>query len=246
GPMVNATTLDPRLVFSVQNGVGKDDLLVQRFGRDRVVGCAAMVGGTLHGPGRVAYTFSGLTYLGDVAGGPTGGAVDIAALIDETGVLGAEVRDDIDSVVWSKAVLAVGAMGAVGLARAVYHRVFLDDDLAELFLDLIYEAAAVAAAEGVPLVDLPGPLQIATVASAPRSEGREVLRAVGEQLVAAGQTAVRVSVLQSIERGRRTEVDAIHAEVLARAERHGIDTPVLRTTTRVLRAVDAANLEEES
>ncbi|NIR38271.1 MAG: hypothetical protein GWN07_28665, partial [Actinobacteria bacterium] len=111
GPMVNATTLDPRLVFSVQNGVGKDDVLVERFGRDRVVGCVSMVGGTLHRPGHAAYTFTGLTYLGDVAGSSPGGAAEIAALIDATGVLGAEVRDDIESVVWSKAVLACGAMG---------------------------------------------------------------------------------------------------------------------------------------
>ena len=177
-------------------------------------------------------------------GGPPGGATAIAGLIESSGFLGADIRDDIESVVWSKAVLAVAAMGTIGLARVDYHRAFLDDGLANVFLDLVGEAAAVAAAEGVVLVDLPGPLQIASLATAPREEGRKIMRAVGEQLVAAGQTSIRVSILQSIERGRPTEVDAVHRAVLQRAERHGIDTPVIRTTTRVIEAIDLANLED--
>jgi 2-dehydropantoate 2-reductase len=238
--LVASVQIEPRWVFSVQNGLGKDAPLIDRFGRGTLVGCVSMVGGTLAKPGHVVHTFPGTTYLGDHPGGPPGGAAEIAGLLAHGG-LSAEIRPDIEAVNWSKVVLAVAAMGVVGITRLAYHRVFLDDQAALMFLDLIGEAASVAAAEAVSLTDLPGPLQIATLSAAGRDEGREVLRRVGRAMVAAGQTDVRVSVLQSLETGRRTEVEAVHGEVLRRAGLHGIDTPVLRTVTRALRAADAAS-----
>jgi 2-dehydropantoate 2-reductase len=238
--LVASVDIQPRWVFSVQNGLRKDVPLIDRFGRERIVGCVSMVGGTLIGPGHVAHTFRGATYLGDLPGGPLGGAAEIAGLLAHGG-LNTEIRPDIEAVNWSKVVLAVAAMGVVGITRLAYHRVFLDDRAAAMFLDLAVETASVAAAEGVALVDLPGPLQIATLAAASRDDGREVLRRIGHSMVAAGQTDVRISVLQSLETGRRTEVEAVHGEVLRRAGIHGIDTPVLRNVTRELRAADAAS-----
>jgi 2-dehydropantoate 2-reductase len=47
----------------------------------------------------------------------------------------------------------------------------------------------------------------------------------------------RSSMLQDLERGRRTEIDAINGEVWCRGEARGIATPVNATLTRLLRAV---------
>lgn len=233
----------PRIALSVQNGIGKDDSLRAAYGPGAVVGCVSMVGGTLLEPGRVAHTFEGATYVGGLPQGRIAASEEIAALLARGG-LPTEVYEDIRPIVWSKAVLAVAAMGVTGLTRLPYHCVFLDDDAAELFLDLVEEAAQVAAAEGVALLDLPGPLQIATLATSSRPKARDVLRAVGETMASTGQTDIRVSTLQAIETGRRTEVDAVHGDMVALARGHHIETPVIETVTRVLRAIDA-NIEEE-
>jgi 2-dehydropantoate 2-reductase len=238
--LVASVDLRPRSVFSVQNGLGKDALLIDRFGKGPVVGCVSMVGATLVEPGHVEHTFTGTTYLGALSGSPPGGEVEVGELL-AAGGLATEIRSDIESVNWSKVVLAVAAMGVVGVTLFDYHRVLLDDEAAAMFLDLVSEAASVAAAEGIQLVDLPGPLQIATLVGVDRTEGREVLRRVGEAMVAAGQTRVRVSVRQSLETGRRTEVEAVHGEVLRRAVAFGIDTPILRKVIGVLGAADDAN-----
>jgi 2-dehydropantoate 2-reductase len=227
----------PRIVASVQNGVSKDDLLVERFGR-AVVGCVSMVGGTLVSPGVVNHTLDGMTYLGPLASTTDDIHAELANLL-RNGGLKAELRTDIESVVWSKAILAAAAMGVVGLTRLTYHRVFLNELTASLFHDLVLEGAAVAAAEGVELIDLPGPLQIRSLSTADRAAALARLRSVGEAFVEAGQTDIRVSVLQGIDSKRRTEVEVVHGEILARAHRHGIDVPVLETVTRVLRGIDA-------
>jgi 2-dehydropantoate 2-reductase len=45
--------------------------------------------------------------------------------------------------------------------------------------------------------------------------------------------------LQDLERGRRTEIDAINGAVWQRGEAHGLATPVNATLTRLLRTVES-------
>lgn len=235
--LLSAYTGDARLAFSVQNGVDQAVGLQNRFGEAAVVG-VSMVGGTLLAPGVVAYTYAGRTYLGDGPSTRPGASEEIKAFLPEH----FEARRDIYSALWSKSVLAVSAMGVVSLTRSFYHNVFLHPDLREVFLDLMIEAASVAHSEGVELLDLPGPLQVATLLGSPRPAALEVLRSIGENLVATGQTQVRVSALQSIERGRPLEVDAVFAPLADRAASRGLETPLLQAVTRLVRGVDASLL----
>src|SRR5262244_2097683 len=55
----------------------------------------------------------------------------------------------------------------------------------------------------------------------------------------------RSSMLQAIDRGRPTEVDAINGEVASRGARHGIPAPVNATLTRLIRARAARRPQEE-
>lgn len=235
--LVESVGWQPRIVASVQNGVGKDEPLLERFG-PAVMGCVSMVGGTLVGPGVVDHTLDGVTYLGPLPSTTDRIDRELAELLDRGG-LKTELRNDIESVAWSKVVLAVAAMGVSALTRLDYHRTLINEHVASLFYDLVLEGAAVAAAERVELVDLPGPLQIRSMATEDRTAALARLRSVGEALEEAGATEIRISALQAIESRRRTEVEAIHGEVLARAHHHGIDVPALETVTRVIRGLDA-------
>jgi len=51
----------------------------------------------------------------------------------------------------------------------------------------------------------------------------------------------RSSMLQDLERGRRTEIDAINGAVWRRGAEHGIKTPVNATLTRLIHAVEATH-----
>lgn len=225
----------PLAAWSIQNGALQAEPLVARFGAAGI-GCVSMVGGTLAAPGRVHHTFAGRTYLGPM---PTSSAAAVeAAVASLPADAGVEVRDDIGSVLWSKAVLAAAAMGMSVLLRAPYHHVFTDRAAREVFLSIVEDASAIAAAEGNDLVDLPGPLQAGTLVALPRDEALARLAAVGEAMVAAGQVEVRVSMLQSLESGRRLEVDAVFGDLVDRADRHGLAVPVLRAVTHVVTALD--------
>jgi 2-dehydropantoate 2-reductase len=232
----------PRAAYSVQNGARQAEPLVQRYGA-AAIGCSSMVGATLEAPGVITHTFGGATYIGALptSDGEATAAVRASLPADREVV----VRDDIRSVLWSKAVLAVGAMGLPVLLRLPYHHVFVQPKARELFLDLVGDAARVAAAEGVPLVDLPGPLQAGSLTALPRDEALARLAEVGRAMVVAGQTEVRVSMLQSLETGRPLEVEAVFGEVVALADRHGLDVPLLRNVTAIVRTLDDVNRREQ-
>ena len=227
-----------RGAFSIQNGARQAEPLVRRFG-DRGLAAVSMVGGTLLGPGRAAHTLEGPTYLGPARGTDVDAATAVATEVAATlGMPLVEVRPDIMAVLWSKAVLAVAAMGLTALTRMDYHRVFELAGNRAAFLDLAHEAAAIARAEGVGLVDLPGPLKAGHLVALPREEALTELAAIGRMLRESGQTAIRVSMLQSIERRRPTEVGAVFSDLVELADRHGLDLPRLRMVTGVLESVD--------
>ena len=227
------------MAFSVQNGVDQAVPLLERFG-SAAVEAVSMVGGTLVGPGVAAYTFAGATYVGDVADTAPGTAARIAAALPDR----ITERADIASVLWTKASLAAAAMGVVALTRSIYHRMFITPALREVFLDLLCEVALVAHSEGVQLIDLPGPMRVHTFTTLPREQALDVLREFGEQLVATGQTQVKVSALQSIERGRPLEVDAVYAPLVRRAAERGLQVPLLAGVTRMMFGIDAAIRED--
>ncbi len=218
--------------FSVQNGVRQAEPLVARFG-SAAVGCVSLVGGTLGRPGRAHHTFDGPTLLGDLPTTTPGTATVIARALPGHDV---EVHDDIGPALWSKGVLAASAMGVVGLTRLVYHRIFLLPETRDAFYDLACECAAVAAAEGVELIDGHGPFQVRALTQEGRAEAHRRLAAVGERMEAAGETEVRVSILQSIDRGRPFEVQAVFGDLVDTADRHELAVPVLRTVTQLLTA----------
>jgi 2-dehydropantoate 2-reductase len=204
-----------------------------------------MVGGTLLEPGVVSHTFDGATYLGPATGSNRDAALVAAeSLAKNFGGPDFVVRDDIMSVIWSKAVLAAAAMGMSALTRMFYHRIFELPGNREAFLDLAHEAASIARAEGVELVDLPGPLQAGYLVGLPREDALHVLRDLAARLVSTGQTQVRVSILQSIDRRRPTEVGAVFSDLLHIADRHGLDLPRLRFVTNVVESLDADIREE--
>jgi 2-dehydropantoate 2-reductase len=225
----------PSAAWSIQNGARQSESIAERFG-SAAIGCSSMVGATLTSPGVVAHTFEGATYIGSLPNSAPQSVVAVASsLSDDAGIV---VRDDIDAVLWSKAVLATGAMGMSILLRLPYHHVFVEPHARECFYDIVADASQVAAAAGVALVDLPGPLQAGSLMAAPRAEALERLAELGAHMVEAGQTSVRVSMLQSLESGRRLEVQAVFGDLIERADEHGLEVPVLRAVHNVAVTLD--------
>src|SRR5579884_930237 len=145
------------VAVSFQNGIEKDRLLAEWCGADRVVGGMSMVGATLDRPGTVNHTLPGTTYAGELPNGVSPRVQALAAAL-EAGGLRAVVTDQILSVEWSKLVHAGPSMTMTALPQLPFHRALQDSGMADLYVRLLREGAAVAAAGSDPVefLDLPG------------------------------------------------------------------------------------------
>ena len=74
--------LDVNTVFSIQNGVQKNDLLAATFGRERTLGSLADTSGEMRADGSVLFTRNVNLMIGELAGGMSARSQQIARDLD--------------------------------------------------------------------------------------------------------------------------------------------------------------------
>ena len=202
--------------LSLQNGLGNVERLAEALGPERVLGGVTAQGATLLGTGRVRHAGGGPTALAEAVGGRSARAVAIAALLEAAGIP-TRAADAVAPLVWGKLVASVGINPLGALLRCPNGELVRRPDADRLLVGLAEEAALVARAAGVAL---------------PFEDPAEHVRSI-----ARATAANRNSMLQDVEAGRRTEVDAINGAVVELGERLGVPTPLNRAMALLIRAL---------
>ncbi|HYA54408.1 MAG TPA: ketopantoate reductase family protein [Thermoplasmata archaeon] len=160
------------------------------------------------GPGEVKETGSGEILL-PVPGeaGPAAGAAHLFRMLFDGARVPTEAVPEFEREVWRKA-LVNAAVNPVTAVHGVTNGELLKEPYRTEALELLGEALAVARAAGFGFTS------------------EEVTRDF-ERIVLA-TAANRSSMLQDLDHGRPTEVDAISGEILREAIRHGLDLPATR------------------
>lgn len=228
------------VMISLQNGLGNVELLIDRVGSERTVGGRVIFGSVIDAPGRVRVTvFAEPVLLGAwplQAPGPRG--VGYAPLAQDQAQVWAERFDhagvptrystDVHAALWGK-VLYNAALNPLGALLGVHYGALMEDTETRAIMDrVIDEAYAVAVSEGARL---------------PWGAADEYRAVFYDRLVPATYDH-RSSMLQDLERGRRTEIDAINGAVWKRAVTHGMVAPANELLTRLVHA--RAALRKES
>jgi 2-dehydropantoate 2-reductase len=214
------------VAVSLQNGLGNLEALEEIVGAERTVGARVIFGATLPAPGHARVTvFADPTAIGALEPGRhprrDAAARRWAEIVDRAGVPAVHT-DRLAALLWAK-VFYNAALNPLGTLLRVHYGALPEHAESRALMDtVIDEAFAVARAEGVGLAW--------PTAAAYRDE-------FYARLVPATYDH-RSSMLQDLERGRRTEVDAINGAVWRRGAAHGINTPVNQTLTRLIHAVE--------
>lgn len=224
--------LRPVSVFSLANGVMKNEQLTRAFGAGAVLGCMANVSGELQVDGRALFTRNVRLAIG----GQEPRASEIAAVIDGAGIH-ADADPAIETVEWSKFVGWVALFALAVIARTPTG-VYLDNpEFARLAVQLIREAAAIATARGIPIVDQ-SPLPVASIAAAGDDAAAAHVREVGRNLLATAPDH-RMSSLQDLDAGRALEVHETLGYAVREAARLGLAAPVLGVAYTIGAGLDA-------
>ncbi|MFT4297410.1 MAG: ketopantoate reductase family protein [Micropruina sp.] len=212
-------------VLSLQNGLGHEDLLAAVIGREPVLLGSTLVGGVLLGPGHVRGETTGRqTWVGEVEGPRTPRTHAVAALLNSAG-LATSVSDDMAATRWEKLLVNVATGAVAGITGLTYGQLADQPLLLATASDAVAEAIAVAAATGV------------------RLSTNDPDWVWGQATVGL-PASFKTSMLQSLERGRPTEIDVINGAVVRLGKRHGVPTPVNSTLVALVKGLERANSDK--
>ena len=229
------------MAISLQNGGRKDEELAEAFGAEAVVGAATLVGAAMPMPGSVRHTGQGGTWIGELDGRSSARVEALAELFRKAD-LPVEVRSDIRTAIWCKLNQMVPAAALSCVTRLFLHQIYLDRNLATLFVELSREVAQIAARLATPLEDFRG-FAVKTVCALPFEEAVASVMGRGRAMLEQGMTQVKISTLQDLERGKRTEADQVIGYVVRLAADLGVAMPKVDLLYRVIKGVEAARIQ---
>lgn len=223
------------IALSVQNGVLKDELLLETFDRSRVLGAAADISGELLAGGEVSFTRNINLLLGELSGPITTRAHQLAAQLTTAGISATAVPD-ILSIEWSKFVVWVGLVVLSVLTRALTAQYLSDAGCAKVLIQLTREMGQLAAACGITLTD-EGVLPAATLAYGSDEVALQAVLATGQRYTSQAP-GHRMSSLQDVAAGRPLEIHETLGHALQMARTHAIATPLLETSYALMSLLD--------
>lgn len=221
---------------SIQNGVMKDELLSQTYGRERTLGALADTSGELLASGEVLFTRNVNLFVGELDGSMSDTARGIVKAIDDAGVR-ATLVPDIVSREWSKFVGWVGFVSLSLTTRAATWKFLSDPDAALLIARLTRELASVAKALGIKLTEDRAILPLGTVIEGSEAEAVAAVQKVGADYRTKAPEH-RMSSLQDLLAARPLEIHETLGYALRKAKEHNRSTPLLASLYSLVSAID--------
>ena len=200
------------LALTLQNGIGNYEVLTAVVGTERAAAGATTSGATLLGPGHISLGGEGALQLGDH---PRLGKT--LALFERAG-LRVTVGADRDSILWGKLLINAAINPLAALLGVPNGELARRPSARALIEGLAREGAQVADRSAITL-----PYADAA------TRALEVAEATAHN---------RSSMLQDVERGRRTEIDAINGAIVNQAQRLGLDAPLNRAAWHLVQALE--------
>lgn len=214
-------------VLSMQNGIGNTDAMAGILGKDKVLS-----GITYHsiqhtGPNKLRYRVGIKPIQIAPYEGKPGPEVEKIGEVFRKAGLNTDVVRNIDHVIWQK-LLHNAVVNPVSAVTGLNCNQLLEDpDLQDLMREICQEIIAVMQARGVPIVNKDDPY-------APVINSQKAL----------GQN--RPSMWQDLNRGLKTEIDALNGAIVEEAERHGLKAPLNWMLVRLVHSAERQNQNKES
>ncbi len=192
-------------VLTLQNGLGNTNILSRCYGKSKVIAGTTTEASMLLEPGFVAHTGHGKTVIGNLENGPSPQCVRISQEFTKARIP-TSVSENVRKLVWTKMLLSASinpVSGLLGLPNGALRQV---PGLLEAMFEIASESLAVAKAEGVEL-DLP--------------EIRMLMR-----MVLRDTASNHSSMLQDLERHKKTEILQLNGAMVKLGRKHGLSTPL--------------------
>jgi 2-dehydropantoate 2-reductase len=204
--------------ISVMNGLDSEEVIGRFYGHERVLYAISVGIDAVRRGNEISFTKPGKHYFGEATNAKLSPPVRRVQVAFERAGIPYETPPDMIRWLWWKFMVNVGMNQASAVMRAPYGVFQRSPEARALNEALMQEVIALAAVEGVNLVE----------------QDVQDWYTVLDTLSPGGKT----SMLQDMEAGRESEVEIFGGKVLELGQAHGIPTPVNETVVRIIRVLE--------
>lgn len=225
------------VVCTLQNGI-PEPAVSAVFGADRTLGAAVTWAGTYLAPGIVESTASPGKWravLGTVDGSIAGTAKSVQKIL--SAMCPTELVDNLVGVRWSKLLVDASFSGMSAALGCTFGEILDNDKAFRCAQHIARECIRVAAAQRISLVEIWPGVDFEQSMEFDTEEGRLATCDTYRRLWGAVRSG-KASMLQDIEKGRRSEIDFINGVLGDAGRRHGVSTPASDTVVRVVKGIE--------
>lgn len=211
-------------VVTMQNGVRSDNIVADILGKENIISAVMLYGGTFLEPGKVIfsnYSKRGSLLIGEPFGHEEKRLERIKEILDKA--LPTRIAEDIHNAHWTKLIAnlnnAIPAVTGLSIQEVGNY-----PELRRLSFLLMKEGLQTVEKAEVKLSSLPGvPIYIIKLLfNMPSWIGSQVLRLM---TISLGNIPIPGSTLQSIKKGKNTEIDYLNGEIVVLGKKLNISTP---------------------
>lgn len=230
----NSEFLEQGLVMTSQNGVQADNLLSGHYEQDKIVSSIVMFGATYIRPGEVTFNFDADWIIGKAFTPKDPTAHKVADILGKA--FSVPVVDDIIGMKWLKLLINLNNCIPALIGKSM-QETFMDKNLCLLSILLLREALGIVQAANIDLVSLPAFPKERTLglAAMPLEQSVAVINKV---LTGLSKEPLYGSVLQSIMRGKTSEIDFINGEIVSVAGHLRLPAPLNARVVEMVREVE--------
>ena len=210
-------------VLLIQNGLGTEELVAKALNTTKVLRATTCMGALRTSPGVVTATGCGLTEIGSRHPENYDLVERLSKMMTEVG-FSVRTSENIEGVVWTKTLVNCGINPVGALTGLSNGEVYKNKAVRGLIVRVVNEAVQVVEALGIELTT-EDPVRYALGTA----------KATGDNIN---------SMLQDLQAGKRTEIDAITGEVIRLAKQLGIETPSSEAVYVLVKALESKNLKE--
>ncbi len=218
----NCEYLEQGLVMTSQNGVQADNLLSCHYEKDKIISSIVMFGATYIRPGEITFNFDANWIIGKPYTPLDPTVHKVADVLKKAFKI--QAVNDIMGMKWLK--LFINFNNCIpALTGKSMQETFADMDLCRLAVMLLKEGVHVVETANIELVSLPDFPKERTLglAAMPVDQGAAVINKVLTNL---SKEPLYGSILQSIMRGKPSEIDFINGEVVQLASHFRMGSPL--------------------
>lgn len=213
----NLSLIKDTVVLTTQNGVQADNIVAKVLPKKNIISSIVMFGATYLEPGKVVHNFEGDWILGNIFGqGTNENTLSISMVLNKA--FTTVISEDILGMKYLK--IFVNANNCIpGILGVSMQEAFSDPEVSRISIAIWKEGFSLVEKLGIKLTSLPGfPIEnITKLITLPPEEAAKVFSGIMTKL---SKDPLYGSILQSIQRGRSSEIDYLNGEFISLAEQN--------------------------